>query len=63
MSTIQPEGEHFREAVKWIGSQRMEHPKTSLTQLIDQAGLKFNLTPIEADCLSRMLSSPPQETD
>ena len=62
MSTIQPEGEHFaRPSMDRITT--FERPKTSLTQLIDQAGIKFDLTPIEADCLSRMLSSPPQETE
>ena len=45
MSTIQPKGESLRQAVKWISSERLEDEKRGITQLIQEASLKYNLTP------------------
>lgn len=53
--SIQPEGEKLRKAMRWISSERQEHPDQALTPLVDQACLIFNLTPLEAESLTRML--------
>ena len=56
--SIQPEGENFRDAVRWISCERQDHPDMPLIKLIDKASIKFNLSPIEADSLSHILSNP-----
>ncbi|MBI5442323.1 MAG: hypothetical protein HY900_14060 [Deltaproteobacteria bacterium] len=43
----------LKKAVQWIDEQRREHPERSLAKLIDEAGLKFELSPLEADFLYR----------
>lgn len=53
MTTIQPQGENLRKAVKWISSERQDDPKTPLAKLIDQACLTYNLTPAESAYLDR----------
>lgn len=53
MTTIQPQGENLRNAVKWIGSERRGNPTASLPKLIDQACLTYNLTPAEAAYLDQ----------
>ena len=51
MTTIQPEGENLRKAVKWISDERQYGEPQSLLKLIEAASLKFNLSPVDADYL------------
>lgn len=51
--SVQPEGESLRKAVKWISEEEMAGTSKSRQELITEAGLKYNLTPIEAEYLSR----------
>ena len=53
--SIPPEGENVRRAVRWISAERQEHPQQALRNLIEQACLKFCLSPLEADTLARTL--------
>ncbi len=45
MSTIQPKGESIRQAVRWISQQREDDPKKRISTLIQEACMRFNLTP------------------
>ena len=45
MSTIQPEGEKLRQAVKWVSDQILHNTDKSVVTLIQEAALKFNLSP------------------
>lgn len=49
MPTIMPEGERVRQAVKFISAERMEDDKKSLRKLIQEACLRFNLSPKEEE--------------
>lgn len=51
MATIQPKGENLRQAVKWISAERLEDEKRGLTLLIQEAALKYNLSPKEEEYL------------
>ena len=51
MTTIQPEGENLRKAVQWISDERKYGPKKKPVLLIEEACLKFNLTPADAEYL------------
>ena len=51
--TIQPEGESLRKAVKWIAEEEKAGSSKSRQALIQAACLHFNLTPMEAEYLSR----------
>jgi hypothetical protein len=57
--SIQPEGEALRKATKWISEQRKYHPGKRSDELVEAACLKFNLTPKEAEFLSRFLKENP----
>jgi hypothetical protein len=52
MSTIQPKGEKMRQAVKWISAERLEDERRQISRLIQQAALKFNLSPKEEEYLA-----------
>ena len=54
--SILPEGEQLRKAVKWISDVRSENPGASLSKLIEEACLKFDLPPKDAESLMRFLT-------
>ncbi|MGD9188860.1 MAG: hypothetical protein PVI89_11635 [Desulfobacteraceae bacterium] len=51
--SIMPQGEDIRRAVKWISEMRLSDPDADSNKLVEQACLKFNLSPIDAQYLSR----------
>ena len=55
MTTVQPEGEDLRKAVKWISEERKYDPRTRLSKLIEEACLKFDLSPMDAEYLLKLL--------
>ena len=52
MATIQPKGEKVRQAVKWISLELKEDETRRITVLIQEAALRFNLSPMEEDFLT-----------
>ena len=59
MSTVMPHSELLRRAVEWINDTRRDNPEKPLEQLIDEAGMRFNLSPVDCDGLRRLFA----ETD
>lgn len=57
MTTIMPEGEELRKAVKWISEERQENPDKKMSELIAAACLKFDLSPNDGECLCRTLKN------
>lgn len=53
MTTIMPQSELTRKAVAWICEARAEKAATSLTDLIDEAAMRFNLSPKDVDLVTR----------
>jgi hypothetical protein len=51
MTTVQPEGEDLRKAVKWISEERKYDPDAKLSKLIEEACLKFDLSPMDGEYL------------
>ena len=55
MTTIQPKGENLRKAVKWISEERQFGPDKKPFKLIEEACLKFNLSPVDAEYLMKFI--------
>ncbi len=53
--TIMPHGEEIRKAVAWLSEKRLEEPGTDPLKLVEQACIKFNLSPLEAEYLQKMV--------
>ena len=47
MATIQPKGEKMRRAVRWISENLQEDEKRPIYRLIQDASLRFTLSPKE----------------
>ena len=48
---IIPGGEAIRSAMKWLSDRRQEDPQAPRMKLIEEAALKFDLSPMEVDFL------------
>jgi hypothetical protein len=44
---ILPEGWALDKAVRWIGERRTTHPDVPIARVIDEASVRFDLTPVE----------------
>jgi hypothetical protein len=53
--SIQPKGEDLRRAVKWVSDERQSNPGKESKTLIEEACMKFNLSPKDEDFLLRHL--------
>lgn len=60
--SIQPEGEDLRKATKWISDKLRHESNVSLTKAIEEACVKFDLPPKDAEFLMRFFSEEEQET-
>ena len=59
MPVILPEGELLRRAAAWIREERACRPERSLFSCLDEAGMRFNLSPMD----HRMLADFFREND
>ncbi|MGC9195685.1 MAG: hypothetical protein ACP5IL_09575 [Syntrophobacteraceae bacterium] len=51
MTTVMPEGEALRKAVKWISEEITQHPEKTVQKLVTEAVARFDLSPKDADFL------------
>ena len=51
MATIIPKGESLKQAIKWISAERQEDETKNLSLLIQDASLRFNLSPKDEEFL------------
>ncbi|MDR1660331.1 MAG: hypothetical protein LBR94_08375 [Desulfovibrio sp.] len=58
MSTIMPQGELVRKALAYITEQRAFNPDKPVAYLLDEAGMRFNLTPLDTAALERLFQNP-----
>lgn len=56
MAGILPEGEKLRNAIRWVSQRRVEEPNAPVVRLVDEAGLKFDLSPAEQQTLFALLT-------
>lgn len=52
-SGIIPEGEDLRRALAWLSERRREDPAAARAKLIDEAALRFDLSPVDVEFLLR----------
>ena len=57
MATVQPEGELIRKAVQWISDELKDHPEKKRRIVIEQAAIKFNLSPRDVEYLDKLVMS------
>lgn len=55
MTTVQPDSENIRRATKWLLEERKYAADTPIAKLIEEACMKFDLSPMEAEFLQRLV--------
>lgn len=55
MTTIQPDSEDIRKAVKWITEERKHDSARPLAKLLEEASRIFDLSPLETEFLQRFV--------
>jgi hypothetical protein len=53
--SIQPQGEDLRNAVKWVSEERKYNSEKEVKAIVQEACMKFDLSPKDADFLLRYL--------
>ena len=48
---IVPEGDGIRRALRWLSERRQADPSVPRAKLIDEAALRFDLSPMEVEFL------------
>lgn len=51
MSNVLPEGEDLRKAIRWISERLKENPSLNVSELINEAIFRFDLSPKDGDFL------------
>ena len=51
MAMVMPEGEALRKAIKWISAEIVEDPDKSLQGLVNEAVMRFDLSPKDGEFL------------
>ncbi len=59
--SILPEGEQLRKAIRWISDERLDNPEAGLFKLIEDACLKFDLSPKDEEFLAHFLTEKGSE--
>ena len=54
MTTVQPKSENLRKAVKWISEEHKYNPDRSYRSIIEDACLKFDLSPMDAEYVYKL---------
>ena len=52
--TLIEHGELVRRALEYVQEERCRRPDAPLSSLLDEAGMRFNLTPLDAAQLARL---------
>lgn len=56
MATIIAQSELLRRAVAYVSDEQQCHPDKSLAALLDEAAMRFNLSPLDSECLCRLFA-------
>lgn len=62
MPTIIQQSELVRRAIIYIDERIKEAPEKSITILVEEAGMRFNLSPLDAAQLENFFRSDPDHT-
>lgn len=63
MSTLISQSELLRRAVAFVLDERRDYPNRSLHAVLDDAGMRFNLTPLDYESLQRFFVDAPKNTE
>ncbi|MDL2290620.1 hypothetical protein LJC09_00745 [Desulfovibrio sp. OttesenSCG-928-F20] len=57
-----PQSALLKQAAAHISENLAEHPEKKLAEIIDEAAMRFNLSPLDSQALTRLFSETEQDT-
>ena len=63
MKRTKSQSEALSRAFAWFREEREAHPERDTHSLMDEAGMRFNLNPLEAEQLIRLLHNKKQHSE
>lgn len=48
---LEPKGEALQRAIRWISAEREAQPERALAEIVNEAGPRFDLAPLETEYL------------
>lgn len=57
MTTIMPHGELLRRALVYVNDTRRDYPGKPVSEILDEAAMRFNLSPLDGETLQRLFNS------
>lgn len=63
MSSLIAQSELLRRAVAFVIDERRDYPNRSLHAILDDAGMRFNLTPLDCQSLQRFFVEAPKNEE
>ena len=58
--TVVQHPDRLKKALSWATEESQDHPDKGRLALVDEAGMRFNLSPAESDTLARLLAKAPR---
>lgn len=56
MNTVMPQSALLKKAAAFISESKAEKPEKNLADIIDEAAMRFNLSPLDSEALARLFS-------
>lgn len=63
MATVMQHEELVRRALKYMLERRQECPVQSMSDLLDEAGVRFNLSPLDQEVLEHLFTMQTDEAN
>lgn len=60
MSTIMPHSELLKRAVAYVNDARQDSPDKHIAVILDEAAMRFNLSPADGEALQRLFKPEPE---
>lgn len=57
MSTVMPSSELFKRALAYVNDARQDNPDKHISSIVDEAAMRFNLSPADSETLHRLLKA------
>ena len=56
MATVMPQSELLRRAVQYVSDEKNDNPDKRLSAILDDASMRFNLSPLDSEALNRLFT-------
>jgi hypothetical protein len=63
MNTIMPQSALVKKAAVFVSETKAEQPEKNLSAIIDEAAMRFNLSPLDSEALLRLFSDSDDESE